>query len=72
MTTISPKMVKLLTVAIVRNARKYYPGAGIVGIYGFEGKEYHNKAALRLAVTEFCEGLTYEQVPLIRKNLGLV
>ena len=72
MNTISPRMVRALTTAIVRKASKHYPGSGAVGVYGFMGKEYHNKADLRVAVKDFCEGLTYDKVPIVRENLGLV
>lgn len=67
-TTISPKMARALTTAIVRRARKHYPNAGIVGCYGFGGHTYPNKRELRTAVLEFCEGLTYDQVEAVQRN----
>lgn len=72
MSVISPKLAKALTTAIVRRASKHYPSPGIVGVYGFAGKHYSRKPELREAVLEFCSTLTYEQVPAVKKNLGLI
>ena len=69
---ISPKMVRLLTTAIVRRASKYYPNAGVVGYYSFAGHDYRTKAELRIAVVDFCEKLTYGEVVTVKKNLNLV
>lgn len=71
-TRISPKMARLLTTAIVRNTNKFYPDAGMVGVYPFDGARYRNKKELREAVSAFCETLTYDQIPLVKKNLGLI
>lgn len=72
MSIISPKFAKGLTTAIVRRANKYYPPPGIVGVYGFNGQHYSNKADLRVAVGDFCATLTYEQAALFRKQNELI
>jgi len=64
-------MVRALVTAIMRRTHKYYPG-GNVGVFSFNGRDYRTKSELRPAVVAFCEGLTYEQVPTVQKNLGLV
>lgn len=69
---ITPKLAKALTVAIVRRASKHYPGAGVVGVYSFEGVNYSRKAALREAVGSWCEKLTYNDVPRVRANFSLL
>jgi hypothetical protein len=72
MSKISPKFARALTTAIVRRASKIYPGAGIVGVYPFDSREFRNKKDLREAVLNFCSELSYEQVPLVRKNFNLL
>ena len=69
---ISPKLAKGLTTAIVRRASKHYPNSGAVGVYAFNGQNYRNKTELREAVLSFCEVLSWEQVPLVRKNFNLL
>jgi hypothetical protein len=72
MDLISPKMVRLLTTAILRNKRKFYPGSGAVGVYEWNGVPYRTKAELKPVITEFCEGLTWDKVAIVKKNLGLI
>lgn len=69
---ITPKLAKLLTIAICRNINKHYPSPGIVGVYGFNGQTYSRKPALREAVLEFCLKLEYSDLPYVRKTYGLI
>ena len=65
---LTPQQTRVLTVHIAHAIHKYYPDAGIVGVYPFDGKHYRTKAELRAAIYKFLANTRLEYIPTITRN----